>query len=1069
VSIRPRRPAGLVVAFGLAVVLAFAADLSAQSKRPIKHSDYEVFNSASGFKLSPDGKTFVHVLTPAEGDGAVIVRNLATGAEVKIPSGGKAVAQAPAPAEGAGPPAAPSFGNVSSNFQFTPDSKKLLFTLVPAKSTVDAAKAEKKKSDELPKPVLAIYDVASGKVSSQIEKVKSFTVYGEGAGILVYHKEAKPEELPKGPTPMTGAVVGGTAPPMTTPKGPMTGGQPPTGTGPRTSPGGAGGTAPAPRPVVAGSDLVVRNLATGIENTIADVADFTVTKDYKTLVYTVQTKAGATNGVYATTLQSTGPGTAVKAGTGKASRLTWDDKQTKLAFFYTEIPTPPTATTSGSGSSGTTTTVPLARAKVSVYVWERPNATDVAAVSTAAQPSAAKMPSAFEAISASPEGLKVGWAVVDRGGLNFSADSSKLVVATAPVPATPITEPVVAGDDEDQQPGGGRGQGRSGTTAPRLVEDKALVDIWHWKDEAIQPMQQVRSATDKLKTYKAIYFLDTKKFRHLDDEDTSITVPDAGDIGLMSTDKRYRAQTWVSFNPPRDYATVNLRTGEADKRLLFTALRSAPFRSPKGGYIVTFNGTDWTSTTMPGAKHVNLTAKLPVKFFNEEDDHPDQKPPYAAATFTSDDKSVLLQDKFDLWKVALDGSGAENLTKIGRETKTEFRLNRFADPDAPEERGLDLSKTYLLSAENQETYDTGFYRLEPGQKPKLLIMGSRRYSAPVKARKSETYVLTISTYYDYPDYYVADKDFKEVKRITDINPKVREFNWGKAELVHYKSADGVPLKGMLIKPEDFDPSKKYPMIVYIYERLSQGVHQFRMPNAGTSINPTYYASNGYLVFMPDIAYTIGSPGQSALKCVLPAIQAVADKGYVNEAAIGIQGHSWGAYQVCYLITQTNRFKAVAAGAPVSNMTSAYGGIRWSSGLPRQAQYEHTQSRIGANLWEAPMRYIENSPLFMADRVQTPLLMLHNDKDGAVPWYQGIEYYLALRRLNKEVYMLNYNGEDHGLAKKANMRDYTMRMQQFFDYHLKAAPMPEWMAKGVSYNDREKEKDQWKKLFEPEKK
>jgi len=258
------------------------------------------------------------------------------------------------------------------------------------------------------------------------------------------------------------------------------------------------------------------------------------------------------------------------------------------------------------------------------------------------------------------------------------------------------------------------------------------------------------------------------------------------------------------------------------------------------------------------------------------------------------------------------------------------------------------------------------------------------------------------------------------------------------------------------------------MIVYIYERLSQGLHSFRMPSAGTSINPTYYASNGYLVFMPDIAYTVGSPGQSCLKCVIPAIQAVADKGSLDEAAIGIQGHSWGAYQVCYLVTQTNRFKAAAAGAPVSNMTSAYGGIRWSTGLPRQAQYEHTQSRIGANLWEAPMKYLENSPLFMADRVQTPLLMLHNDKDGAVPWYQGIEYYLALRRLNKEVYMLNYNGEDHGLAKKPNQRDYTMRMQQFFDHHLKGTPMPEWMAKGVPYNDREKEKDQWKKLFEPEK-
>jgi dipeptidyl aminopeptidase/acylaminoacyl peptidase len=205
--------------------------------------------------------------------------------------------------------------------------------------------------------------------------------------------------------------------------------------------------------------------------------------------------------------------------------------------------------------------------------------------------------------------------------------------------------------------------------------------------------------------------------------------------------------------------------------------------------------------------------------------------------------------------------------------------------------------------------------------------------------------------------------------------------------------------------------------------------------------------------MPDIVYTIGYPGQSALKCVLPGIQAVVDKGYVNEQAIGIQGHSWGGYQIAYMITQTNRFKAVAAGAPVSNMTSAYSGIRWGTGLPRQFQYEKTQSRIGGSLWQFPMRFVENSPVFMADRVRTPLLMLHNDQDDAVPWYQGIEYYLALRRLGKEVYMFNYIGELHGLRKRANQKDYTVRMQQFFDHYLKGAPRPEWMERGIPYRER----------------
>ena len=335
----------------------------------------------------------------------------------------------------------------------------------------------------------------------------------------------------------------------------------------------------------------------------------------------------------------------------------------------------------------------------------------------------------------------------------------------------------------------------------------------------------------------------------------------------------------------------------------------------------------------------------------------------------------------------------------------------------------------------------------------------------MKAKDADVYLLTMQTFSQYPDYYLTTPEFDELKRVTDINPKVKEYNWGKAELIKYTSTEGTPLQGILIKPENFDPAKKYPMVVYIYERLSEGLHQFRAPNVirGQIINPTFYASNGYLVLMPDIAYKVGAPGPSAVKCVLPAIQAVADKGFVDEKAIGINGQSWGGYQIAYMITQTNRFRAAVAGAPVSNMFSAYDGIRWGSGLPRQFQYEHGLSRIGATPRVAPHKYLENSPVFMADRVQTPLLMIHNDQDDAVPWYQGIEYFLALRRLGKEAYLLNYNGQPHNLTSKPAARDFAMRMFQFFEHHLKDKPAPAWMDKGVPFINREKEKEQWKKL------
>src|SRR6185436_13277976 len=312
--------------------------------------------------------------------------------------------------------------------------------------------------------------------------------------------------------------------------------------------------------------------------------------------------------------------------------------------------------------------------------------------------------------------------------------------------------------------------------------------------------------------------------------------------------------------------------------------------------------------------------------------------------------------------------------------------------------------------------------------------------------------------------HVTDSTFAKLQKVTDANPQQAQLLWGSGELIKYRNADGVELKAALYKPENFDPSRRYPMMVYIYERLSQNVHNFVRPQPGTSINMAYYVSNGYLVLTPDIIYTTGHPGQSALKCVLPAVQAVVEKGFVNRNAIGIQGHSWGGYQIAYMLTQTNVFKAAEAGAPVANMISAYDGIRWGTGLPRQFQYEKTQSRIGGSIWEYPMRFLENSPIFHMDRVKTPVLILHDDGDDAVPWYQGIEMFLSLRRMGKEAYLFNYNGEAHGLRKRHNQKDFTVRMQQFFDHLLKDTATPEWMEKGIPYIDREKEKEKINSIY-----
>jgi dienelactone hydrolase len=630
-------------------------------------------------------------------------------------------------------------------------------------------------------------------------------------------------------------------------------------------------------------------------------------------------------------------------------------------------------------------------------------------------------------------GLKPGMMVVERGGIRFSDDASKIYLGVA-APLPPEKEPVKDAKDAKK-------------------DDKAVVELWHWKDDFIQPMQKVRATQERMRTFAAIYHVLQKRLVQLGDKSlTNVFYSKDGSIAIGSDDTPYAPL--IAFDGSyADYYLVNTFDGTRKPLPQLKKHHWSASFSPTGRFAIFYDGKDWKSMTLPGGGITNLTEKIPTRFSNEDWDQPSVAPAYGVLGWTSDEYNVLIYDKYDIWEVGSQGGGYRCLTSgLGAKSKVQFRYVKLD----PKEKTIDTTRPLMLHAENLVSRYSGFGIIDPRklEEPKLLgQMHPVFFSNPTKAKYADMLLLTAQTYYDFPDLWVSKTSMADIVQISDANPQKKNFLWGKSELVQFKNADGVALSGTLIKPENFDPKKKYPMIVYIYEKLSQNVYHFVLPKAATSINATYYASNGYLVFMPDIVYTMGYPGQSALKCVLPGIQAVIDKGFVDEKAIGIQGHSWGGYQIAYMITQTGRFKAAAAGAPVSNMTSAYDGIRWGTGLPRQFQYEKTQSRIGGSLWEYPMRFVENSPVFMADRVKTPLMMLHNDQDDAVPWYQGIEYYLALRRLGKEVYLFNYPGELHGLRKKANEKDYTIRMQEFFDHHLRGAPMPLWMQRGIPYEPR----------------
>jgi dipeptidyl aminopeptidase/acylaminoacyl peptidase len=751
-----------------------------------------------------------------------------------------------------------------------------------------------------------------------------------------------------------------------------------------------------------GTDLILRNTSTSSEQVFSDAIDYTLSKDGKTLVFAVAARKEDGNGVYVIATGGESTPATLLSGKGKYLKLTWDEDQTQLAFI--------------SDRNDASAKQP----RFSVYHWVRN-------LGIANGP-------ATEVVSTASSGFRKDFVVSEKANLGFSLDGSRLLIGTAPPPD-------VEKNPDEETP----------------ADEKVLVDLWHWKDDYVQPIQKIRAEQERNRSYRAVYHLRDRKFVQLADETMENIVPaNDGTFAIGSDNRAYRAMS--DYSPGlADYYLVNTVTGA--RKPIVHKQRFPVSISPNAKFAVFFDGKDWHSYAIATGQITNLTQSLGVNFYNEDNDTPSTPGPYAAPLFTKDDALVLLFDRYDIWQISPTGSDPRNLTDgTGRRDKVVFRYVRLD----PKERWVDPTKPLLLHAENENTHDSGFYRDRiNGGLPLKLLMAAKDFNNPTKAKDVDAMILTASRFDEFPDIWITGSGFKDMKKISNGDAQRTAFNWGTAELIDFKNADGVPLRGLLLKPENFDPQRKYPMIVYIYERLSQGIHAFRNPGPGTSINPTFYVSNGYLIFMPDIVYTIGYPGQSALKCVLPAIQAVVDKGYVDETAIGIQGHSWGGYQIAYMVTQTNRFRAAAPGAVVSNMTSAYSGIRWGTGLPRQFQYEQTQSRIGGSLWEYPMRFLENSPVFRADRVQTPLLMIHNDEDDAVPWYQGIEYYLALRRLGREVYMFSYNGEKHGLRKRINQKDYTRRLQEFFDHFLKGAAAPEWMEKGIPYLKREKEKEKYR--------
>jgi dipeptidyl aminopeptidase/acylaminoacyl peptidase len=964
-----------------------------QSKKPLDHSVYDGWKSIGERLISNDGKYIVYTVVPQEGDGELVIQHFATDYKKQVPRGYSAV--------------------------ISEDSRFVYFKIKPIFKETREARIKKKKADEIPKDSLGIIELGEDSVL-KIARVKTFKAPENAGGWIAYHLEKPlPDSLKKKTLPdslkaksdllakLADSVIRRSidsikgkiereeviAAAQKAAKEILQKGKDEAGEA-----NDAEGDEVAPLLSTEGTDLVLRRTSDNHLVRFKLVNEFYFDKKGTKLLIETSRNTKNSNSKSLVLLYHllSGQTDTVMKGCNECKGYQMDEEGNQLAFLAER------------DSSS--------RALQKFFkLWHYEVGQD----------------SANMLADKNTVGMKLGSTVSEDGAIVFSKDGKKIYFGTAPV----------------RQP--------KDTT---LVDfELARVDVWHYNDDYLQPQQLKQLSAELKRSYTAVIMPASGRVVQLGDESAeNILLVDEGnaDYVLGSSTKGGRIATqWTGRGTRSAYV---ISTSDGTRLLVKKDVISFMQASPKGKYIYWYDPAEKNYFTydVSTAEVKNITKKIKVPLYDTEYDMPDYPSAAGASGWVEGDKYFLLNDEYDIWKV--DPTGKEqpvNLTNgYGRKNKVSLDYVRLD----LEKRFINEGEKILLRGFNRITKNAGFFttKVDTGSDPVLLSMGSYSYNNPIKAKNADAYTLQRSTIKE--NELFATTDMKNLTQLTDIASQQKNYNWLTVELVKWKMFDGKMSEGMLYKPENFDPKKKYPIIFYFYERNSDNLNNYRPPAPSASIiNVPYFVSNGYLVFDPNIYYKTGEPGASAYNSVVSAAKYLAKMPWVDSTRMALQGQSWGGYQIAYLITKTNMFRAAGAGAPVANMTSAYGGIRWGAGINRQFQYEKSQSRIGATLWQRPDLYIKNSPLFAADKIKTPLLMTHNDADDAVPWYQGIEFFTALRRLGKKVWLLQYNGEAHNLLERRNRKDLSIRLSQFFDYYLKDAKPAKWIKDGLPATEKGK--------------
>lgn len=967
------------------VLLLVCLHATAQ-KRPITHAVYDSWQSINERNLSRNGKWVVFTVTPQEGDATLVIESTESAYKKEIPRGYSAT--------------------------ITEDSRFVIFKIKPLFSATREAKIKKKKPDEMPKDSLAIVELGKDSVL-RIPRVKSFKTPDEGTGQWVAYLREKALPVPPAVTTsdslsqlngllrmadslnrladsLRNKANEAKTKGLTALKGVKKESKPKAGD-----------------PVEEGTELVLRNLYTGEEKKFPLVSDYFFSKPGNAFVIET-TRSNADTLKKAAVLWynvSSGKADTVFRGFNEAKSFVLDDAGTQLAF-----------------------------------IAERDSSTKALQKFYKLYYYRTGMDSARLRVDRNTTGVTKGLTISETQTPEFSKNGKKLYFGLMAIRKPKDTT---------------------------LVDfETARLDVWHYNDDYLQPQQLVQLNTELQRSYKAVVNGDEDKVIQLGGADAELVfLADEGnsDYIMAATTKGNRVES--QWTGAARYTVYMVSTIDGSRKTVKDKVRSPIIFSPKGKYVIWYDAAQknyFTYSVASGAI-TNITKSIKVPLYEEDDDHPDDPPAHGVMKWHENDKYVYVYDKYDAWQCDPEGKTAPRMITNGYGRKHKI-IYRYTSTDS-EEKFISDTQTVVFRMLNEVSKENGlaFHKISDTSFQGGATSKHQIGFKVIKAKNSYVYAYTIESYKFSPvleilkdtlvDWPAADdagkKDSVLVRNLYYTNPQQKDYNWLTCELVKWTMFDGKQSQGLLYKPEDFDPKKKYPIIFYFYEKYSDDLYTYRPPAPSAStVNFPYFVSNGYLIFVPDITYKKGEPGESAYNSVVSAAKFFAKKPWVDSTKMAIQGQSWGGYQVAYLVTRTNMFAAAEAGAPVANMTSAYGGIRWQTGLNRQFQYERSQSRIGYTLWQRPDLYIKNSPLFRADKVNTPLMITHNDADGAVPWYQGIEYFTALRRLGKKVWMLQYNGEDHNLVERRNRKDLSIRLGQYFDHFLKGAPAPRWLAEGV---------------------